>query len=140
MKKILLFSMMIIATLGVSTSCKMAPRQELGDTVAASEYDIWSDTASAHLAAKKKAKAAALVKDSADIFIVGEGSTQDQLQLISYPSHRDTFSYHKTRHIKVSGSAEIGNVVKISFYARDSGDSLVNKVIQVNPKNQASAQ
>ena len=84
--------------------------------------------------------AAALVKDSADIFIVGERSTQDQLQLISYPSHRDTFSYHKTRHIKVSGSAEIGNVVKISFYARDSGDSLVNKVIQVNPKNQASAQ
>ena len=132
--------MMIIATLGVSTSCKMAPRQELGDTVAASEYDIWSDTASAHLAAKKKVKAAALVKDSTDIFIVGEGSTRDKLQLISYPSHRDTFLYHKARHIKVSGNAEIGNIVKITFYVRASGDSLVNKVVQVNPKILSSAQ
>lgn len=138
MKKILLFVIMVIGTLGISTSCRMAPRQELGDTVAASEYDIWSDTASTHLAARKKAKAAALVKDSSDIFVIGEGSTTDRLQLLSYPSRRDTFLYHKARHVKVSGSAEIGNIAKITFYVLASGDSLVSKVAQFNPKNQAS--
>ncbi len=53
------------------------------------------------------------------------------LQLVSYPSRRDTIFYSKTRHVKVKGSAAIGNVVRVGFYLFNGRDSLVNYVEQL---------
>ena len=83
MKKILYFvaalaAASIITTMG--TSCKFAPDQHDGDTVAASEfYPI--DTSAAH--AKKMAKIAAIKngKDSVGIYYVGSNSTKDLIEL-----------------------------------------------------------
>ena len=102
-----------ITTMG--TSCKFAPDQHDGDTVAASEfYPI--DTSAAH--AKKMAKIAAIKngKDSVGIYYVGSNSTKDLIELVSYPSRRDTMMYSKTRHIKVKGNADINHVVRVDFY------------------------
>ena len=97
MKKILYFvaalaAASFITTMG--TSCKFAPDQHDGDTVAASEfYPI--DTSAAH--AKKMAKIAAIKngKDSVGIYYVGSNSTKDLIELVSYPSRRDTMMYSK---------------------------------------------
>ncbi|EKC49649.1 conserved hypothetical protein, secreted [human gut metagenome] len=78
MKKILYFAAALAATATItttSTSCKFAPDQHDGDTVAASEfYPI--DTSAAH--AKKMAKIAAIKngKDSVGIYYVGSNSNQ----------------------------------------------------------------
>lgn len=85
-------------------------------------------------AAKRKhaaAKAAAIVKDSADIYYVGDGSNRQFLQLVSYPSKRDTLVYGKTRHVKVKGSADFGRVVRVRFYLLNGTDSLVSGVEEV---------
>ena len=50
---------------------------------------------------------------------------------MSYPSKRDTFVYGKTRHIKVKGSADFNNVVRVKFYLLNGKDSLVSTVEQV---------
>ena len=93
MKKILCFVAALAATTLItttSTSCKFAPDQHDGDTAAASEF-YPEDTSSAHAKkmAKKTAEQAAIV-DSTDIFYIGSGSTKDIIQLVSYPSRRDT--------------------------------------------------
>ena len=104
MKKILYFAAALAATATItttSTSCKFAPDQHDGDTVAASEfYPI--DTSAAH--AKKMAKIAAIKngKDSVGIYYVGSNSTKDLIELVSYPSRRDTMMYSKTRHTPAS--------------------------------------
>lgn len=109
MKKILYLVAALVATTFItttSTSCKFAPDQNDGDTVAASGF-YPEDTAAAH--AKKTAKNAAAQKaivDSVGMYYIGSGSTKDQIQLVSYPSRRDTLLYSKTRHVKVKGSAE----------------------------------
>ena len=50
---------------------------------------------------------------------------------MSYPSRRDTTVYRKTRHIRVKGSAEINNVVRVKYYLLNGKDSLVKEVEQV---------
>lgn len=97
MKKLLLFFPIFLFVLGFSASCKFAPSQELGDTVAAEIFEP-IDTAVLKQQQREKISKA---KDSVDIFIIGEGSTRDKLQLISYPSHRDTMLFGKKRPLKV---------------------------------------
>ena len=134
MKKILYFVAAIAATTLITTtgtSCKFAPEQQDGDTVAASEF-YPEDTSSAHTRkqAKKAAEQAAIV-DSTDIYYIGSGSTKDIIQLVSYPSRRDTFIYSKTLHIKVKGNADINHVVRVDYYLLKGKDSLVKYVEEV---------
>ena len=117
----------------MGTSCKFAPDQHDGDTVAASEF-YPEDTAAIH--AKKKAKLAAMkaIKDSVGIYYIGSGSTKDIIQLVSYPSRRDTMIYSKTRHVKVKGNADINHVVRVDYYLLNGKDSLVKYVEEVELK------
>ena len=73
-------------------------------------------------------------KDSVGIYYVGSGSTKNQIQLVSYPSHRDTLLYSKTQHVKVKGSADIDHVVRVDFYLLNGKDSLVKYVEEVDLK------
>ena len=66
--------------------------------------------------------------DSTDIFYVGEGSTRRELQLVSYPSRRDTVVRFKARHIRVEGRADVGSVVRITLWASHRGDTVVKEV------------
>ena len=136
MKKILCFVAALAATTFItttSTSCKFAPDQHDGDTVAASEF-YPEDTAAIH--AKKTAKMAVVKagKDSVGIYYIGSGSTKDIIQLVSYPSRRDTMIYSKTRHIKVKGNADINHVVRVDYYLLNGKDSLVKYVEEVELK------
>ena len=117
----------------MGTSCKFAPDQHDGDTVAASEF-YPEDTTAIH--AKKKAKMAAMkaIKDSVGIYYIGSGSTKDIIQLISYPSRRDTMIFGKTRHVKVKGNADINHVVRVDYYLLNGKDSLVKYVEEVELK------
>ena len=135
MKKILfaLPALMLAAIIGMTTVSCFAPSYKDGDTVAASEFEP-ADTS---LLAKKKlsdstkvADKAAIV-DSVGIYYVGTGSTKQFLQLVSYPSKRDTLVYGKTLHIKVKGSADFNSVVRVKFYLLNGKDSLVSAVDQV---------
>lgn len=133
MKKLLYFVAAIVATTTITTttSCKFAPSQDNSDTVAASEF-YPEDTTTLH--AKKVAKNAAAAKaivDSVGMYYIGSGSTKDRIQLVSYPSRRDTLEYGKTRHVKVKGSADIGHVVRVDFYILNDKDSLVKYVEEV---------
>ena len=127
MKKILIFAYICISAIGITTGCHYASEQPLGDTVAAKVFEPM-DTTSKTTAKKVAAKAE--VKDSTDLFFIGDGSTKQYLQLVSYPSRRDTFTYGKTAHIKVEGCADIGRIVRVRYYVLPSGDSLVSKVIE----------
>lgn len=136
MKKILYFVATLAATSFITTmgtSCKFAPDQHDGDTVAASEF-YPEDTAAIH--AKKKTKMAAVKagKDSVGIYYIGSGSTKDMIQLVSYPSRRDTMIFSKTRHIKVKGNADINHVVRVDYYLLNGKDSLVKYVEEVELK------
>lgn len=136
MKKILYFVAALAATSFITTmgtSCKFAPDQHDGDTVAASEF-YPEDTAAIH--AKKKTKMAAVKagKDSVGIYYIGSGSTKDMIQLVSYPSRRDTMIFSKTRHIKVKGNADINHVVRVDYYLLNGKDSLVKYVEEVELK------
>ena len=123
----------IIATtfITTTTSCKFAPDQNDGDTVAASEF-YPEDTAALHV--KKTAKTAAAQKaivDSVGMYYIGSGSTKEHIELVSYPSRRDTLIYGKTRHVKVKGCADIDHVVRVQFYLLNGKDSLVKYVEEV---------
>ena len=123
----------IIATtfITTTTSCKFVPDQNNGDTVAASEF-YPEDTAALH--AKKTAKTAAAQKaivDSVGMYYIGSGSTKEHIELVSYPSRRDTLIYGKTRHVKVKGCADIDHVVRVQFYLLNGKDSLVKYVEEV---------
>ena len=133
MKKLLYFVAAIVAmsTVTTTTSCKFAPDQDNSDTVAASEF-YPEDTTTLH--AKKVAKNTAAQKtvvDSIGIYYIGSGSNKDRIQLVSYPSRRDTLEYGKTRHVKVKGSADIDHVVRVDFYLLNGKDSLVKYVEEV---------
>lgn len=108
------------------SSCKMAPKDNPGDTVAASVFAP-PDTAAINRKARL-AKKNAPVKDSTDIFYIGDGSTKHELQLVSYPSKRDTVVYSKARHIKKSGNADYGHVVRVKLWMTSKGDTLVQAV------------
>lgn len=134
MKKILYFVAAIAATTLITTtgtSCKFAPEQQDGDTVAASEF-YPENTSSAHAKkmAKKTAEQAAIV-DSTDIFLVGSGSNKDMIQLVSYPSRRDTFIYTKTLHVRVKGNADYNHLVKVDYYLLNGKDSMVKYIEEV---------
>ena len=73
-------------------------------------------------------------KDSVGIYYIGSGSTKDIIQLVSYPSRRDTMIYSKTRHIKVKGNADINHVVRVDYYLLNGKDSLVKYVEEVELK------
>ena len=133
MKKLLYFvaAMFATTTITTTTSCKFAPSQDDGDTVAASEF-YPEDTTALH--AKKVAKNAVDAKaivDSVGMYYIGSGSTKDRIQLVSYPSRRDTLEYGKTRHVKVKGSADIDHVVRVQFYLLNGKDSLVKYVEEI---------
>lgn len=133
MKKLLYMVAAIIATtfITTTTSCKFAPDQNDGDTVAASEF-YPEDTAALH--AKKTAKTATAQKaivDSVGMYYIGSGSTKEHIELVSYPSRRDTLIYGKTRHVKVKGCADIDHVVRVQFYLLNGKDSLVKYVEEV---------
>ena len=127
MRKLLLFAYICAAAIGVTTGCRFAHEEPLGDTVAAS---VFAPKDTAAINKKKKAKVVAIDEAAAAVFYTGSGSDRQTLQLLSYPSRRDTFSYGKTAHIKVEGSADTGRVVKVAFYVLPSGDSLVSKVME----------
>ena len=136
MKKLLYMVAAIIATtfITTTTSCKFAPDQNDGDTVAASEF-YPEDTAALH--AKKTAKTAAAqtaIVDSVGMYYIGSGSTKEHIELVSYPSRRDTLIYGKTRHVKVKGCADIDHVVRVDFYLLNGKDSLVKYVEEVDLK------
>ena len=113
-----------------ATSCRMATKPQLGDTVDAKVFEP-EDTAAINKAARAKAKALAAAKDSVDIYYIGTGSTATTVQLVSYPSRRDTALYAKGRHIKVDGNADFGHVVRARFWVSDRGDTLVTRIEEV---------
>ena len=114
-----------------ATSCKFAPKQDDGDTVAASVF-YPEDTTTVHAKKAKNGKAAdKTVVDSVGMYYIGSGSDKNKIQLVSYPSRRDTSIYSKTRHVKVKGCADIGRVVRVDFYLLNGKDSLVKYVEEV---------
>ncbi|HCC88198.1 MAG TPA: hypothetical protein DEQ17_08470 [Prevotella sp.] len=128
MRKIFYLLLLAIAVSQVPSACKMAPSNDPGDTVAASVFAPL-DTAAINRKARAKAAMLAKAKDSVDIFYIGSGSTKQRLQLVSYPSRRDTLEYGKARHIKRSGSTDVGSVVRVAFWVSGT-DSLVKSVEQ----------
>ncbi|WP_278774605.1 hypothetical protein [Leyella stercorea] len=130
MKSILFFAA-CMALLGfTTTSCRFANSPTLGDTVAASVFEP-ADTALINKKTRAKVVDSTLVADSVGLYYIGSGSTREFIQLVSYPSRRDTTVYGKTRHIRVKGSAEINNVVRVKYYLLNGKDSLVKEVEQV---------
>ena len=126
MRKILYLLFLATAVGLFPTACKMAPSNDPGDTVAASVFAPL-DTAAINRRARAKAAKLANAKDSVGIFYIGSGSTKQRLQLVSYPSRRDTLEYGKARHLKRSGSTDVGHVVRVTFWV-SKGDSLVKSV------------
>ncbi len=125
----LVATIMGAATITTTTSCHFVPSQQDGDTVAASEFYPIEPTATPHH--QKGGKGDSIqntIKDSVGIYYIGSGSTHSQIQLVSYPSRRDTFLYSKTRHVKVKGCADIDHVVRVQFYLLNGKDSLVKYV------------
>lgn len=133
MRKILYLCMPVFAFSLMTTSCRMAPKEELGDTVAAKVFEP-IDTAALH---RKQAAKMKNIKDSADIFYVGPATDQKSLQLISYPSRRDTLTMGRTRHIKRLGSTDIGNIVRIALWTKDK-DTLVSRIEEYQPAVEAA--
>ena len=134
MKKILYFVAAVVAattSITTATSCKFAPDQNDGDTVAANEF-YPEDTAAAHAKTTVKDTAAQkAIVDSVGMYYIGSGSDKDKIQLVSYPSRRDTLLYSKTKHVKVKGCADIDHVVRVEFYLLNGKDSLVKAVEEV---------
>lgn len=109
------------------SSCRMAPKDTPGDTVASSQF-YPPDTAKLHRQRQADSAVVAQQPDSIDIFYVGDGSTRHELQLVSYPSRRDTIMRSKVRHIRVEGKADFGTVVRIKLWTSQRGDTLVKEV------------
>ena len=133
MRKILYLCMPVFAFSLMTTSCRMAPKEELGDTVAAKVFEP-IDTAALH---RKQAAKMKNIKDSADIFYVGPATDQKSLQLISYPSRRDTLTMGRTRHIKRLGSTDIGNIVRLALWTKDK-DTLASRIEEYQPAVEAA--
>ncbi len=129
MRKLILLPFLLVAVQAILLSCRMAPSQDNGDTVAAKDF-YPPDTAALRRAAAKDS-ALQPVKDSADIFIIGPASTRHEVQLLSYPSRRDSTLYAKSRHIRVRGNADVGHVVRAVFYATPKGDTLVSRITEL---------
>ena len=111
------------------SSCKMAPKQDPGDTVAASVFAP-IDTVALHRKQRAEKARLANAKDSIGIYYIGPGSTDKKIQLISYPSQRDTLLYSKARHMKRNGSTDVGHIIRVKFYV-SRGDSLVQGLEEI---------
>ena len=120
MKSILLIAACIVAMGFAVASCRFAP----------SVFEP-ADTGLINKKTRAKVADTTIVADSVGLYYIGSGSTKQFLQLVSYPSRRDTTVYGKTLHIKVKGSAEINNVVRVKYYLLNGKDSLVKEVEQV---------
>ena len=135
MKRILyiITSSAAVALMSAMTAgCRIPPPSNDGDTVAACEFEP-ADTAAKTRAVKAAAAGKAAAADSVGVYYIGDGSTRERLQLVSYPSRRDTLVYSKTRHVRVKGSAAFGSVVRVRFYLLNGTDSLVSAVENVAP-------
>ena len=119
-------------------SCRMAPKDNPGDTVASAEF-YPPDTTQINRHRRADSAVVALRPDSTDVFYVGEGSTRRELQLVSYPSRRDTVVRYKARHIRVEGRADVGSVVRIKLWASHRGDTVVKEVKVIAAENITSA-
>ena len=115
-------------------SCRMAPKDNPGATVASAEF-YPPDTTQINRHRRADSTAVAQRADSTDIFYVGEGSTRRELQLVSYPSRRDTVVRFKARHIRVEGRADVGSVVRITLWASHRGDTVVKGVKVIPAQN-----
>lgn len=142
MKKLLYAVAAIVAsTMGIATSsCKFAPSQNDGDTVAASEFYPEEPTMKDSMKTNSGTVDIKNIVDSAGMYYIGSGSTKELIELVSFPSRRDTFLYSKTRHIKVKGNADIGHVVRVQYYLLNGKDSLVKYVEEVTDHNQQQEQ
>ena len=115
-------------------SCRMAPKDNPGDTVASAEF-YPPDTTQINRLHRADSTAMARRPDSINVFYVGEGSTRHELQLVSYPSRRDTIMRSKARHIRVEGKADFGTVVRIKLWTSQRGDTLVKEVKVIPVEN-----
>lgn len=142
MKKLLYVVAAIVATtMGISTSsCKFAPNQNDGDTVAASEFYPEEPIVKCSMKADSDTVDMENIVDSVGMYYIGSGSTKELIELVSFPSRRDTFLYSKTRHIRVKGCADIGHVVRVQYYLLNGKDSLVKYVEEVTANNQQQEQ
>ena len=125
MNKLLPLFLLLMAAGLLTAGCKFAPKQQLGDTVSAQVFEPVDPTKAI---LKTRNDSIEQPKDSVDIFIIGEGSTSRFLQLISYPSRRDTAFYGKRRPFRVRGSAQYGRVVRIGFVTDSLGKNLVKTI------------
>ena len=110
-------------------SCRMAPKDNPGDTVASAEF-YPPDTTQINRQRRADSTAMAQRPDSINVFYVGEGSTRRELQLVSYPSRRDTIVRRKARRIRVEGRADVGKL-----WTSQRGDTLVKEVKVIAAKN-----
>ena len=130
MRKLAFIPLLLIAAQAVTVSCCMAPSQDDGDTVAAKEF-YPPDTAALRKAAANDSTVTKAVTDSADIFVIGPASTKHEVQLLSYPSRRDSTLYYKSRRIKVRGNADVGHVVRAVFFTTEKGDTIVTRITEL---------
>ena len=128
MKKLLLLSFTVIAIMLASHSCRMAPSRDLGDTVSAKVFEPIDTTGRALLAKKNDTTK---VIDSTDIFFIGKGSNRSEVQLVSYPSRRDTTTCYKSRHLKVVGNADYNHVVRAKFWVSNNCDTLITRLEEI---------
>ena len=119
-------------------SCRMAPKDNPGDTVASAEF-YPPDTTQINRQRRADSTAVARRPDSINVFYVGEGSTRRELQLVSYPSRRDTIVRRKARRIRVEGRADVGSIVRIKLLASHRGDTVVKEVKVIAAENITSA-
>lgn len=134
MRKIMFLVGVLAASALATTSCRMAPNQDPGDTVEARVFEPIDTTGRA---AKLRHDTAAIVRDSADIYYIGTGSTATEVQLVSYPSRRDTAVYAKGRHLQVRGSADYGRVVRARLWTSAGGDTLVTELEEIKTQTEA---
>ena len=118
MKSILFIAACIVAAGFALTSCRFASSPNLGDTVAASVFEP-ADTALINKKARAKAADTTFVADSVGLYYIGSGSTREFIQLVSYPSRRDTTVYGKTRHIRVEIVDEDDVAVDMQAFAKE---------------------
>lgn len=126
MRRLPLFFPLLAFVVCFTVSCKMRPEQDLGDTIPESVF--WPQQPKPRPVAK-----VAVVRDSADIFYVGDGSTPALLQLVSYPSRRDTIMAGKRKPLHVKGNADYGHVIRVAWHRRSATDSVVSSVEEIHP-------
>lgn len=121
------YVLLFLVVIGLFTvSCKMRPDQDLGDTIPESVF--WPRQPKPITAPKVAVKS-----DSVDVFYVGTGSTPVQLQLVSYPSRRDTIMAGKRKPLPVKGNADYGHVIRVTWHHVSPTDSVVSSVVEVLP-------